>query len=72
MASSLDELTKRGLIAAEFAARILDAFVARGGKASDLFVAFAGLVVARDKDLGAECLLALEQAIGGGAGLPKR
>jgi hypothetical protein len=66
-----DELTERVLMAAEFAGRILETFVQRGGKGSDLFVAFAGLVVTRDKDVGSECLLALEQAVAGGAGLPK-
>ena len=68
----VDELTERGLVAAEFAARILEAFVQRGGKPSDLFLAFAGLVVARDTDFGSECLLALEQAVARGAGLPMR
>ena len=68
----VDELTERGLVAAQFAARILEAFVQRGGEPSDLFLAFAGLVVARDTDLGSECLLALEQAVACGAGLPMR
>ena len=62
MANRLDELTERGLVAAEFAAKILEAFVQRGGKPSDLFLAFAGLVEARDTDFGSECLLALEHA----------
>ena len=68
----VDELTERRLVAAEFATRILEAFVQRGGKPSDLFLAFAGLVVARDTDFGSECLLALEQAVARGAGLPMR
>ena len=72
MANPVNELTERGLVAAEFAARILEAFVQRGGKSSDLFLAFAGLVVARDTDFGSECLLALEQAVARGAGLPMR
>jgi hypothetical protein len=38
-------------------------FTERGGSASDLFTAFAGLVSARDREVGGQCLLALEEAM---------
>jgi len=48
---------------ANFAELIMREYLRDGGAANDLFVAFAGLVSAHDKILGAECLIALEAAV---------
>jgi hypothetical protein len=39
-----------------------------GGAPGGLFTAFVGLVSARDRKVGGECLLALEEAVLSGAG----
>jgi hypothetical protein len=50
-------------VVASFAAKVLADFKGRGGSADDLFAAFVGLVSARNKQIGAECIIALEEAI---------
>jgi hypothetical protein len=58
-----DDLPEHALIAAGLAARMVAEFADRGGLASDLFTAFAGIVSARDREVGGQCLLALEEAM---------
>ena len=49
--------------AASFARKILEHYRASGGTDADLFAAFAAIVSARDKQVCADCLNALEEAI---------
>jgi hypothetical protein len=49
--------------AANFAESVAREYVRGGGFAQDLFVAFAGLVAAQDRALGASSLIALEDAV---------
>jgi hypothetical protein len=49
--------------AAGFAESVARQYAERGGEAKDLFVALAGLISARDKQVGADCLIALEHAL---------
>jgi hypothetical protein len=55
--------------AANFAESIARAYAAADGSGKDLFVAYAGLISARDKVLAAECLIALEAALHSSGGL---
>ena len=53
--------------AAAFADKIAQEYVKQGGSMHALFVAFAGLVAARDKRAGADCLIALDRRLFGDA-----
>lgn len=57
------ELPRHALDAAGFADRLAQEYVKQGGDGRALFVAFAGLVSARDKQVGADCLTALDRGL---------
>jgi hypothetical protein len=53
--------------AAAFAEKLAQEYTSRGGDVRALFVAYAGLVSARDKVVGADCLIALDRKLFDGA-----
>jgi hypothetical protein len=57
------DIVTHALVAAGLAAKMVADYAATGGSALDLFTAFAGIVSARDHEVGGQCLLALEEAI---------
>jgi hypothetical protein len=61
----LGELPRHSLEAASFAESLAQEYVRRGGTTHALFVAFAGLVSARDSSVGADCLTALDRKLFG-------
>jgi hypothetical protein len=65
--SPQQELPQHAIMAASFAESLAREYAIQGGKLQDLFVAFAGLVSARDKVVGSDCLAALDQKITGDA-----
>jgi hypothetical protein len=66
--SPQQELPQHAIMAASFAESLAREYAKQGGKLQDLFVAFAGLVSARDKAVGSDCLSALDQKIFDDAG----
>jgi hypothetical protein len=67
MALSPDGPPRQAFQAAAFAETLAREYVRQGGTAHALFVAFAGLVSARDKTVGADCLTALDRQLYGDA-----
>jgi hypothetical protein len=66
MQTSSDEPPRHAVEATAFAERLAREYVARGGNIGALFAAYAGLVSARDKAVGADCLVALDRKLFGG------
>jgi hypothetical protein len=54
---------------ANFADSLVQHYVRQGGDAKDLFIAFAGLVAAVSAKTAADCLIALDEAMGSIAAL---
>jgi hypothetical protein len=67
MAALPGELPQHALVTVSFAESLAREYVRQGGETLALFSAFAGLVSARDKQVGADCLTALDRLICGGA-----
>ena len=63
-----EELPQHSLDAASFAETLAREYVRQGGSAEALFVAYAGLVSARDRAVGADCLTALDRRVFGDSG----
>jgi hypothetical protein len=57
-----DALPLHAISATAFAETLAKEYERRGGNMHTLFAAFAGLVSARDKAVGADCLTALDRA----------
>jgi hypothetical protein len=66
-ASPKRQLPQHAILAASFAENLAREYTIQGGSLQDLFVAFAGLVSARDKIVGSDRLAALDQKISGNA-----
>jgi hypothetical protein len=64
ISDSLPESAKAG---AAFADSLAKRFMSQGKNPADLFIALAGLISGRSPIVGAECLMALEGAVDGGA-----
>jgi len=58
---------QHALTTASFAETLAQEYMRQGGTALALFVAFAGLVSARDKHVAADCLVALDRKLFGHA-----
>lgn len=61
------DLPQHSMVAAGFAETLAREYVRTGGDPRALFVAYAGLVSARDKAVGADCLTALDRMLFGDA-----
>jgi hypothetical protein len=51
-------------LAASFAESLAQQYVCQGGEASNLFVAFAGLVAGVSEKTATDCLIALDETLG--------
>jgi hypothetical protein len=60
---SFDEIPPEALPSVALAETLAREHVRRGGDAAALLAAFAGLVTARDKAVGADCLVALDRHV---------
>ncbi len=60
---SPSDLPEHAVAATAMAESLVDEFRRQGGDIRTLFVTFAGLVSARDKVVGADCLVALDTAL---------
>lgn len=58
------------LPAASFAETLAREYERRGGNVTALFAAYAGLVAARDKTVGTDCLIAVDRMISGEGAKP--
>jgi hypothetical protein len=67
MVASPKELPSHALATVSFAENLAREYCRQGGDTVALFAAFAGLVSARDKIVGADCLMALDRRLFGDA-----
>jgi hypothetical protein len=61
--NSAAPVAQDSFVLASHALNVLAAYRRWGGSADDFLAAFAGLVASRNKQIAAECLTALEEAI---------
>jgi hypothetical protein len=72
MIISKQDVPPESLTGSAFADSLAKKFASQGGNPADLFVALAGVVCGKDQKLGADCLMALEGVIDGGANAETR
>lgn len=66
----IDEPTTAQLAAIALATSLAKQHVERGGSLEDLFSAFVGVVVLRDKSVGLDCLTALDRFVSASTAQP--